>query len=68
MAVNMADYLQPTDPPVPLPPIPTYKGENNLSVDTTVQPEKVAVEYEGWKGVGDVEKYQNEEWSDNNGT
>lgn len=61
-------YLQPTDPPVPLPAISAYKGENNLSVDTTVQPEKVAVEYEGWKGVGDVEKYQNGEWSDNNGT
>lgn len=60
--------LVPTDPPAPLPAINTYKGENNLSVDTTVQPEKVAVEYEGWKGVGDVEKYQNGEWSDNNGT
>lgn len=31
MSVNMEDYLQPTDPPVPLPSIPTYKGENTLS-------------------------------------
>ena len=29
--VGEAPYLQPTDPPVPLPPIPTYKGENTLS-------------------------------------
>ena len=68
MSVNMEDYLVPTDPPVPFPIVHTYIGENNLSVDTTVQPEKVAVEYEGWKGVGDVEKYQNGEWSDNNDT
>lgn len=26
-------YLQPTDPPVPLPPIPTYKGENTLDAE-----------------------------------
>lgn len=58
--------LTPQDPPVPLPPISTYIGENNISVDTTVQPEKVACEYQGWKGIGDVEKYQNGEWSDNN--
>lgn len=68
MSVNMEDYLVPTDPPVPLPAITTYIGENNISVDTTVQPEKVSVEYEGWKGVGGVEKYQNGEWSDNNDT
>ena len=29
-------YLQPTDPPVPLPPIPTYKGENTLSSTETL--------------------------------
>lgn len=68
MSVNMEDYLVPTDPPAPFPAIPTYIGENNISVDTTVQPEKVVVEYEGWKqaGDGEVEKYQNGEWSDNN--
>lgn len=60
--------LTPQDPPTPFPTISTYIGENNISVDTTVQPEKVSVEYEGWKGVGGVEKYQNGEWSDNNGT
>lgn len=68
MSVNMEDYLVPTDPPVPFPTLTTYIGENNLSVDTTVQPEKVVLEYAGWKGIGDVEKYQNGEWSDNNGT
>lgn len=65
---DISGVLTPTDPPAPLPAIQTYIGENNISVDTTVQPEKVAVKYEGWKGVGDVEKYQNGEWSDNNGT
>lgn len=60
--------LTPQDPPISFPTLTTYIGENNISVDTTVQPEKVACEYQGWKGVGDVEKYQNGEWSDNNGT
>lgn len=36
--------------------------------EQTTVPEKVACEYQGWKGVGDVEKYQNGEWSDSNGT
>lgn len=31
MSVNMEDYLVPTDPPVPLQPIPTHKGKNTLS-------------------------------------
>ena len=29
-------YLQPTNPPVPLPPIPTYKDENTLSSTETL--------------------------------
>lgn len=29
-------FLKPTDPPVPLPPIPTYKGENTLSSTETL--------------------------------
>lgn len=36
MSVNMADYLQPTDPPVPFPAISTYQGENTLSSTETV--------------------------------
>lgn len=36
MSVNMEDYLVPTDPPVPLPAISTYKGENTLSSTETV--------------------------------
>lgn len=31
MSVNMEDYLVPTDPPVPLPELSTYEGENTLS-------------------------------------
>lgn len=36
MSVNMEDYLVPTDPPVPLPAINTYKGENTLSSTETL--------------------------------
>ena len=67
MSVNMEDYLVPTDPPLPFPTISTYIGENNLSVDTTVQPEKVALTVAAWREF-EGEKYQNEEWSDNNDT
>lgn len=62
----ISGVLTPVDLPAPLPPIPTYKGENALSSTETLG--EVTVKYEGWKGVGDVEKYQNSEWSDNNGT
>lgn len=54
-------YLQPTDPPVPFPAIQAYIGENNLSVDTTVQPEQVVLEYAGWREI-DAKKYVNGEW------
>ena len=54
-------YLQPTDPPTPFPTLTTYIGENNLSVDTTVQPEKVVLEYAGWREI-DAKKYVNGEW------
>lgn len=54
-------YLQPTDPPAPFPTITTYIGENNLSVDTTVQPAKVVLEYAGWREI-DAKKYVNGEW------
>lgn len=36
MSKKIEDYLMPTDPPVPLPPIPTYKGENTLSSTETL--------------------------------
>lgn len=38
-------YLQPTDPPVPLPSILTYKGSNTLSTSLTTQPLKVGIKY-----------------------
>lgn len=60
-------FLKPIDPPAPFPALHTYIGENNLSVDTTVQPEKVALTVAAWREI-EGEKYQNEEWSDNNGT
>ena len=63
MSVNMEDYLVPTDPPAPFPTISTYIGENNISVDTTVQPEKVAVTVAAWREI-EGEKYQNEEWAE----
>lgn len=36
MNKNIEDYLVPTDPPVPLPAINTYKGENTLSSTETL--------------------------------
>ena len=36
MNKNIEDYLVPTDPPAPLPAIPTYKGENTLSSTETL--------------------------------
>jgi hypothetical protein len=36
MSINMNDYLVPIDPPLPFPPIPTYKGENTLSSTETL--------------------------------
>ena len=67
MSVNMEDYLVPTDPPASFPTITSYIGENNISVDTTVQPEKVALNVAAWREI-EGEKYQNGEWSDNNDT
>lgn len=67
MNKNIEDYLVPTDPPAPFPTISTYIGENNLSVDTTIQPEIVALTVAAWREI-EGKKYQNEEWSDNNDT
>ena len=36
MNKNIEEYLVPTDPPVPLPVINAYKGENTLSSTETV--------------------------------
>ena len=63
----VSGVLTPTDPPAPFPTLTPYIGENNLSVDTTVQPEKVAVTVAAWRKI-EAKKYVNEEWSDNNDT
>ena len=63
MSVNMEDYLQPTDPPAPFPTLTTYIGENNLSVDTTIQPKKVALTVAAWREI-EAKKYVNGEWTD----
>lgn len=39
--------LTPVDPPVLLPEIPCFEGANLLTVDTTIQPSKVYIEYTG---------------------
>lgn len=36
MNKNIEDYLVPTDPPVPLPEITPFEGENTLSSTETV--------------------------------
>lgn len=38
-------YLQPVDPPVPLPQLPTIDGSTIIEVDSTIQPEKVSLTY-----------------------
>lgn len=60
---NYIPYLTPTDPPLPFPALTTYIGENNLSVDTTVQPEKVAVTVAAWREI-EAKKYVNGSWTD----
>ena len=64
---DVSGTLTPTDPPAPFPALSTYIGENNLSVDTTVQPEKVMLTVAAWRKI-EAKKYVNEEWSDNNDT
>jgi hypothetical protein len=64
MSINMNDYLVPIDPPLPFPTLTTYLGENSIDVDTTTAPDKVVVEYKGWKGVGDPQIYDGGEWKD----
>lgn len=42
--------------------IPTIAGTNTISVDTTLQPSEVTVNYKGWHPVADVHKRVNDEW------
>lgn len=57
-------YLRPVDPPAPFPTLTTYIDENNIDVDTTTAPDKVVLEYKGWKGIGEPQIYDSGEWKD----
>ena len=48
MDTNMNEYLVPTDPPAPFPTLTLAAGDNALSFDTTVQPEKAEATFTGW--------------------
>lgn len=61
---DVSGTLTPTDPPEPFPTLTAYLGENCIDVDTTVAPEKVVLEYKGWKGVGEPQIYDGGEWKD----
>jgi hypothetical protein len=61
---DVSGTLTPVDPPVPFPTLTTYLGENSIDVDTTTAPDKVMVEYKGWKGIGDPQIYDGGEWKD----
>lgn len=51
------------DPPAPFPALHTYIGENNISVDTTVQPDKVVLTVAAWREI-EAKKYVNGSWTD----
>lgn len=42
--------------------IPITAGGNTLSVDTTVQPSEVTVNYKGWHPVKDVHEHESGAW------
>lgn len=42
--------------------IPTIAGANTLSVDTTLQPSEVSVNYKGWHPVSAVHERENGQW------
>lgn len=58
-------YYSPVDPPLPFPAVETTIGKTEVDVNTTTAPEKVVLEYKGWKQAGDGEvKYRhNNEWT-----
>lgn len=43
--------------------IPTIAGANTLSIDTTLQPSEVTVNYKGWHPVTDVHERDNGAWT-----
>lgn len=61
---DVSGTLTPIDPPAPFPTLTTYLGDNSIDVETTISPDKVVVEYKGWKGVGEPQIYDGGEWKD----
>ena len=47
LPADYVPYLQPTDPPVPLPEIPTIDGETLIDYDGTPKPSQMYVKYKG---------------------
>lgn len=45
LSIYVCDYRSPTETPITLPPIPTFKGTNIISTDTTIQPSNAEVTY-----------------------
>lgn len=43
--------------------IPTIAGANTLSVDTTLQPSEVTVNYKGWHPITNVHEHNNGAWN-----
>lgn len=43
--------------------IPTTAGANTLSVDTTLQPSEVSVNYKGWHPITNVHEHNNGAWN-----
>lgn len=50
-------YLQPTDPPVPLPEIPTADGTTIIDYDGTPKPSQMYIKYNSWSGWEDCTEY-----------
>lgn len=50
--------LTPTDPPVPLPEIPTIDGTTIINYDGTLKPSQMYVKYNSWSGWSDIDNYK----------
>ena len=55
---EVSGTLTPTDPPVPLPDIPTIEGETVIDYDGTPKPSQMYVKYDCWSGWSDIDNYK----------
>lgn len=55
---DVGGTLTPTDPPVPLPEIPTIKGETIIDYDGEPKPSQMYVKYNSWSGWSDIDDYK----------